>query len=192
MPALPAICDSHSCGAIFPSPISIGNGMHVAIEGIGAGPCPRCGGIGHIADGKYNAIAGNLSAHLSKAADIATLNKLKATIQEALKSRDFKGAKTELQNNTPNWRNVWSLLPEENVGNAIAVYMFLLALIQTAIALYALSTPPTTNNYINQSFELFYESQPRIYLEAPQEETQQENNKFRMRPLTKIIKQHLT
>ena len=54
MPIMPAFCDS--CGAIFSSGISIDNSTNISFTNCSAGPCPNCGGIGHIPDGLYNII----------------------------------------------------------------------------------------------------------------------------------------
>jgi hypothetical protein len=55
MTRVPAVCDR--CGAFFPSPIEVNNSTNITFSGVGAGPCPRCGGTGHVPDGTYNFIA---------------------------------------------------------------------------------------------------------------------------------------
>lgn len=187
MPAIPAICDNPACGAIFASPIHIGNSRNIFLNNIVVRPCPRCGGNGHVADGRYDAIAGNIYANLSNVKDIRTLKRLIRTIESAIKDRDFKTAKDKLLRKSPNWRNVWNFLPEENAGNAVAIYTLILFFLQTVAILYSMAKPPTSETYINQTFEYFYESQPRIYLEEPQ----QESRPFRMNPLSEAIKRSL-
>lgn len=50
---MPAVCND--CGLAFGSTMFIGVGtVHANFEGNTAGPCPRCGGIGHIPDGLFN------------------------------------------------------------------------------------------------------------------------------------------
>jgi hypothetical protein len=54
MPGLPAICDS--CLTVWdPHAINIANATDVHIEDFTVGPCPKCGGTGHIPDGIYSA-----------------------------------------------------------------------------------------------------------------------------------------
>ena len=55
---LPAVCDN--CGAIFSQrAIKAENVRHLTISNVGVGPCPNCGGNGHIPDGVYN-VVGNV------------------------------------------------------------------------------------------------------------------------------------
>jgi hypothetical protein len=63
MPLMPAICDN--CGAVFSSGVMGSDGAsHITFANCTAGPCPRCGGMGHIPDGVYNFI-GNAIEFLS-------------------------------------------------------------------------------------------------------------------------------
>jgi hypothetical protein len=62
MPLMPAFCDN--CGTIFNSGVYGDNALQTTFVNCTAGPCPRCGGIGHIPDGVYNLI-GNAIEFLS-------------------------------------------------------------------------------------------------------------------------------
>jgi hypothetical protein len=63
MPLMPAICDN--CGAVFSSGVFGGEGaLNTTFVGCTAGPCPKCGGTGHIPDGVYNFV-GNAIEFLS-------------------------------------------------------------------------------------------------------------------------------
>ena len=55
MPNVPTFCDT--CGTAFPSGLEANNSS-ISISNFVAGPCPKCGGMGHMPDGLYN-IAGN-------------------------------------------------------------------------------------------------------------------------------------
>lgn len=50
-----AFCENPACGAIFQAPNIIGGSGSATIHMTGTrfGPCPRCGGFGHIPDGVY-------------------------------------------------------------------------------------------------------------------------------------------
>jgi hypothetical protein len=50
-----AFCDNPACGAVFAAPNLIGGGGTVTVHMTNTryGPCPNCGGIGHIPDGVY-------------------------------------------------------------------------------------------------------------------------------------------
>lgn len=51
---LPAICDN--CGLNFPSGFAIGSGAQLMITNNTSGPCPNCGGMGHIPNGIYEIV----------------------------------------------------------------------------------------------------------------------------------------
>lgn len=51
MPDVPAVCDT--CGTVFSSGIYAENATIVTLVGNTAGPCPRCGGMGHVPDGTF-------------------------------------------------------------------------------------------------------------------------------------------
>lgn len=53
MANVPVVCDN--CGALFIMPNLIGGsgGGQITMVGNSAGPCPACGGMGHIPDGTY-------------------------------------------------------------------------------------------------------------------------------------------
>jgi len=51
---MPAICDN--CGVFFNSSFMGDGALGTTFVNCGAGPCPNCGGTGHIPDGIYNFI----------------------------------------------------------------------------------------------------------------------------------------
>jgi hypothetical protein len=52
---VPAICDN--CAAIFPSGSDAEDSENITFAGNPAGPCPVCGGAGHIPDGVFSFLA---------------------------------------------------------------------------------------------------------------------------------------
>jgi hypothetical protein len=108
MSVLPAFCDN--CGAIFNSGIIGGDGiaLNTTFIGCSAGPCPKCGGMGHIPDGVYNFI-GNTIEFLS--GPQRTLEELKR-FSEILKAAQEKQA-------TPDKLS-------EEIGNELPQYLYLL------------------------------------------------------------------
>ncbi|MBP2625563.1 MAG: hypothetical protein H6Q68_274 [Firmicutes bacterium] len=54
MTKIPAFCDE--CGKVFSSGFNFSNSFNISFAGCQAGPCPSCGGMGHIPDGVYNFI----------------------------------------------------------------------------------------------------------------------------------------
>lgn len=55
MPEMPAFCDN--CGAVFGSGFVFENCIDVTLSGNRVGPCPSCGGTGHVPDGVYDITA---------------------------------------------------------------------------------------------------------------------------------------
>jgi hypothetical protein len=86
MPVVPAFCDS--CGAIFPSGILVENSTHIQFSGGRAGPCPNCGGMGHIPDGIFNIIGSTIKLLTGPQRTIADLNRL-ASLLNNFQQRDI-------------------------------------------------------------------------------------------------------
>ena len=185
---MPAICNNPKCGAVFPSSIQLDNCRGISFNDCGAGSCPKCGSMGRISDGTYDAIADEISGILKNESDLAILEKMKVIVEKAINNKDFKEAKNELSTISPNWKNAFNILPEENIGNALAIYMFILAMIQTAITLYALNKPIDSDTFINNSYEFFYNESPQIQQETPQKE----HKPRQIHPLSSAIKRSLT
>lgn len=200
---LPAICVNPICGTVFPSGFGVGGTATVNIAGSRAGPCPRCGSMGRIPDGKYSAIAETLYANLNDVRDIQALRRLQGVIRSAIKNNDFTSTKKKLSAIEPKWSNVWGLLPENNVATALAVYMFVLTLIQTAISFYAVLDTTDSATFIDQSFQNYYElcppipqqdnrkESPRFPLKPLTQDNRKESSEFRLKPLTEAIKRTL-
>lgn len=162
MPAIPVICNNPKCGLVFPSDFSIENSSNITFRNSFSGKCPQCGSPGRISDGTYSALGDEFSALLFNQSDRAILDQLKTVVEKAIKEKNFENTKSELAKISPNWRNVFNLLPKENTGNAIAVYSFVLAMINTAVTMYALSKPIEKDVFIDQSYNLFYSEAPRV------------------------------
>jgi hypothetical protein len=53
MPMVPAFCDS--CGFAFPSGVFVENCVNITLSGNKVGPCPKCGSMGSVIDGVFDA-----------------------------------------------------------------------------------------------------------------------------------------
>lgn len=81
MPELPAFCQE--CGAVFGSGIVIDDTTNVTLAGNTAGPCPECGGTGHIPDGVFNFVDGAIEVISAPEYSLEQLRRLVALIEEA-------------------------------------------------------------------------------------------------------------
>jgi hypothetical protein len=183
MPAIPAICNNPRCGTVFPSGFMVENSKDISFIDCNGGFCPKCGSVGRVSDGTYDVIADEISALLSNNSDLAILERMMLIVDKAIQSNDFSSAKSELEQVNPNWRNVFNLLPEENVVNAVAVYTFFFVMLQTAISLYSTMKPVEPKTIINNSYEQFYIEAPKV-IEKPDKNKGQ----FRVNPLTQAMR----
>jgi hypothetical protein len=79
MPAVLAVCDS--CGTAFPSGIFIENSTDITMAGNTSGPCPRCGGIGHVPDGRYDATRDSIRIMATSAKSAESLQRLESVLR---------------------------------------------------------------------------------------------------------------
>ena len=137
MPEMPAFCD---CGSIFGSGFVFENCSSVNLSGNTAGPCPNCGGVGHIPDGVYN-ITGDairlISGTLKSVEQLKTLSRILANAQKNNQTREEVNEK--IQKETPELNSFASILPKTRVE----LYAFI------TIILMAIGMMITTSN--NQS-----------------------------------------
>jgi SEC-C motif len=88
-----AFCDNPTCGAIFLAPNIIGGAGSATLSMTGTryGPCPRCGGNGHIPDGVYryaNHVVEFLRGPQESLAALRKVEALLRTVQSQSPTRD--------------------------------------------------------------------------------------------------------
>jgi hypothetical protein len=81
--AIPAICKT--CGEVFVTEqfIHVDPGIGFEMRGNDVGPCPRCGGVGHIPDGRYEAVEGAVRYLADPTMTIGDLEKLRNIFERA-------------------------------------------------------------------------------------------------------------
>lgn len=79
MPAVLAVCDS--CGTAFPSGFFFENATNITMAGNRSGPCPRCGGMGSIPDGRYDATKDSIQIMATSATSLESLRRLEAVLR---------------------------------------------------------------------------------------------------------------
>jgi len=156
---LPAFCDNPKCNHIFYSGIEINNSTNATFSSNKAGPCPKCGDMGHIPDGVFNFLNNTIEIISAPNKTFDDLSKLGIIIKEA---REKQWSREEIikriEEETPFFLSIKNLLP----ATRNELYGFL-SLILIVIGM--TKTEPqnlTVNNVtINQVVEQVYKSEPK-------------------------------
>ena len=147
MPSVPAFCDT--CGTAFNSGIFVENSSNITFRGNRAGPCPSCGGMGHVPDGVFNFIGNTIEILSATQRTVSELMGLARILREARARAETKEQVTaRIEKELPAFSLLARLLPE----NKSELYGFL-GVILAAIALYTQSpekSPSQTTININQ------------------------------------------
>ena len=77
---IPAVCDQ--CKNFFPSDAVAENSTNVTFENKAIGPCPRCGGTGHVPDGVYNFSENVIELVKGPDTTVADLQRLAAKLKQ--------------------------------------------------------------------------------------------------------------
>ena len=126
---VPAVCDN--CGTIFPSSFEVSNSTNISFSGCGAGPCPVCGGMGHIPDGVYNFLGNTIEFLSGPSRSIAELERLAALLERAKTSNaSSQAVAKEIDESIPELSSIKDWLPK----NRSELYAFI-ALLLSALSL---------------------------------------------------------
>lgn len=139
MPSVPAFCDS--CGTAFSSGIFVENSSNISFSGNRSGPCPNCGGMGHVPDGVFNFIGNTIEILSAPERTVYELLSLAKILKEARDKGDSKEQVTaRIEKELPALSILARLLPT----NKSELYGFL-GVVLAAVALYTQSTdkPPS-------------------------------------------------
>jgi len=152
MPNLPAFCDT--CGTVFASGFQFENSRHITLSGCTSGPCPRCGGSGHIPDGVYNFLDNTIEILSAPSRSIEELSRLLKIVRKAIDEKaDLAKLTKQIRDENPAFQSITDVLPT----NKLELYGFLpilIALIQMLINSFSKPAPPnvTINNVFNQVY----------------------------------------
>lgn len=139
MPSVPAFCDT--CGTVFNSGIFVENSTNISFAGNRSGPCPNCGGMGHIPDGVFNFIGNTIEILSAPERTIAELTQLARILAEAkAKSETREQVASRIEKEVPSLSKLAKLLPE----NRSELYGFL-AVVLAAVQLFT-QTPATSSS----------------------------------------------
>lgn len=144
MPEMPAFCNN--CGTVFGSGLVFENCSHITLKGNSAGPCPNCGGFGHIPDGVFD-VTGNairlISGTLKTVEQLMQLSSILVNAQKERKTKEQ--VSEEIQKEVPDLKSFASMLPQTRNE----LYSFL-TIILTAIGLIIACIALSNNNSISE------------------------------------------
>ncbi len=141
MPSVPAFCNT--CGTVFSSGIVVENSTNITFSGNLAGPCPSCGGFGHVPDGVFNFIGNTIEILSAPERTIAELMGLANILRQAkAKSETREQVATRIEKELPRLSKLAKLLPE----NRSELYGFLAVLLAAVQLMAQPSQTPTTVN----------------------------------------------
>jgi hypothetical protein len=131
MVRVPAVCDS--CGAFFPSPIEASNAINITFSTVAVGPCPHCGGSGHVPDGTYNFIGNAIQFLSGPARSASDLERLAAILRSARqREASAEDIRKQIANEVPELQSIADLLPKTRaelyafIGIILAILTLLL------------------------------------------------------------------
>lgn len=143
MPSVPAFCDT--CGTVFNSGIFVENSTNISFAGNSSGPCPSCGGMGHIPDGVFNFIGNTIEILSAPERTIRELTNLAKILQEAkANSETREQVVSRIEKELPSLSGLTKLLPE----NKSELYGFI-ALVLAAAQLFSQAPPAQNSTTIN-------------------------------------------
>lgn len=159
---IPAFCNN--CGKAFPSGIAFGsNSTNITLRNNRSGPCPHCGGMGHVPDGKFNFIKNTIEIISAPERTIAELRQLEFILREAKeKNQRPEEVKARVKKELPKLSGLANLLPK----NKDQFYAFVSMVM--AVIMFAKPDSPssTTINHINinQVIQQISIQQPKVEL----------------------------
>ena len=143
MPSVPAFCDT--CGTVFNSGIFVENSTNITFTENRSGPCPSCGGMGHIPDGVFNFIGNTIEILSAPERTIAELTHFAQILREAkAKAETREQVVSRIEKELPSLSRLIKLLPE----NKSELYGFL-AVVLAAVQLFTQSPPAQNSTTIN-------------------------------------------
>jgi len=130
MPMIPAFCNT--CGAIFPSGIRADNCTNMSLSNCASGPCPACGGMGHIPDGVYNFIGDTIELLSGPGKTVNDLNKLAAILRHSQKKGlGIDQIKQQVQKEVPELASITDLFPKtrQDVYQYIIIILMIIGML---------------------------------------------------------------
>lgn len=162
MPMIPAFCDT--CGTAFPSGFFMENCTNIHLSSNRSGPCPKCGGSGHVPDGVFNIIGDAIHIVSAPSRTKQELRRFAEVLEVArATNKSVSAVKEELESTLPDLSGIMKYAPESK-AEWLAFIGVMLALIQVYLAAFPPSSgqqqPGTPNITVNQIIEQTLVSDP--------------------------------
>jgi SEC-C motif len=179
---LPAFCDT--CGTAFLSGYVVGDGVTgLSLAGNSAGPCPKCGGQGHVPDGVFNFVDQTIEIVSAPGRTVDELSRFADIIRRARESgASSEEVAREIRESTPNIAGIADLLPK-NRQDWYTFLSLLVTIVAFAMQLTKQSENPPRNIIVNQVIEQVckdWSKQPTVTKQPPKKA-----EKMAKRPLAK-------
>jgi esterase/lipase len=124
MPMIPAFCDN--CGFAFSSGIFVENCLNITLSGNKAGPCPKCGSMGSVIDGIFNASRNVIEIVSAPFWTYEKLQSLSKILSEIRDSEETPEQKTErIKKEAPELSSIADSLPKTRMELYAFITMFL-------------------------------------------------------------------
>ena len=137
MTHISVICENKECKNTFPSELNFVNCQNVKFQNCASGTCPKCGSLGMIPNGVYNAINNNVFAFLQDSSDIEVLRKVADTLKKNIKNKKSPNKiRRELIKEYSQFKSTWNLMPR----NKDEAYKFVNILLGSVVAACAILT----------------------------------------------------
>ncbi|MBF4692021.1 hypothetical protein [Fusibacter ferrireducens] len=149
---MPAFCDN--CGAIFKSGFEFENCRLISLRGNKSGPCPSCGGMGHIPDGVFNFLDGTIELLSGPYVSQMELERLSSVIRASIKNKeDINQIQERIENESGEVSKLADLLPHSR-SELYAFLTLILVIIQILMSNNSVeSSTVTTNNIMTTKSE---------------------------------------
>jgi hypothetical protein len=151
MVIVPAFCDT--CGTAFPSGFAADNSKNIQFHNVRSGPCPKCGGMGHVLEGAFNFIGNTIEVINASTRTRADLTRLQVLIRKAKTAPEPGPTLSNIQSEFPEFAGLLSVLPQNRADlyQFLGLILTLLTFLQTCK-----SKPEPSPTIINNIFNNYY------------------------------------
>jgi len=154
---VPAFCDT--CGAVFRSGFVVENSTNITFAGNRSGPCPVCGGMGHVPDGVFNFVGNTIEILSAPQRTLDELSRLAKILHEARETKQNPEQVAEtIRKEVPGLSSLADFLPKTRAE--LYGFIALIVAVITLLTQGGQSGRNTTNVTLDQSInQVFVETE---------------------------------